>query len=633
MNTLKSIGIAVAAAALGFSAARWLDPAGEDAGKSADSGEPEILYWVAPMDPNFRRDEPGKSPMGMDLVPVYADGSSGGGQAPGITIDSAVLNNIGVKSAAVERTTLSRRIETVGFVAPDAERIGHIHVRSEGWIENLVANSVGERIEAGDVAFEIYSPALVSAQDEYLQALRVGREELIAAGRQRLRALGMVDEQIDTVRESRRTRQRFEVRSPQDGYIMELNVRDGMYVEPGVTIISLADLSEVWVDVDVFEQQIDWVEVGQPAEMRLPFAPERVWRGEVDYIYPTIRPETRTARIRLAFDNPDLALKPNMYATVNITVSPHRDVLAVPSQAVIRTGSQERVVLNQGNGRFRPAEVVTGLETEGRVEIVDGLSEGERIVISSQFLIDSEASMDASLLRMLDDDPGGMDHSGHDMSGMDHSGHEMEGMDHSEHQHHGATQDAPTPTLPREQGREKKATDHADHGVENMNHAGHDMEGMDHSEHQRHGARQDAPTPALPREQGREKEATDHAGHDMENMDHSGHDMEGMDHSEHQHHGATQGAPAPALPREQGREKNAMDGADHDMQGMDHAGHDKGSMDHSGHDMTGMDDSLPPPPAGEGRGGGASAGQAQAMDHSHHHHGGTAPDEDAGGTP
>jgi Cu(I)/Ag(I) efflux system membrane fusion protein len=456
MKALRIIAIALVAAALGFVAARWLAPdASQPADGEAGSGEREILYWVAPMDPNYRRDEPGKSPMGMDLVPVYANGSKGGGNdAPGIEIDPAVINNIGVRTAPVERTTLNRRIETVGFVTPDADRIGHIHVRSEGWIENLIANNVGERVAAGDVVFEIYSPALVSAQDEYLQALRVGRDELIAAAEQRLRALGMLDGQIEAVRESRRSRQRFEVRSPQDGYIMELNVRDGMYVEPGMTIMSLADLSEVWVDVDVFEQQIGWVQAGQRAEMRLPFAPERIWRGTVDYVYPTIRPETRTARVRLAFDNPDLALKPNMYAQVEIAVAPRRDVLAVPSQAVIRTGEQERVILAREGGRFRPAEVITGIESEGRVEIVEGLNPGERIVVSSQFLIDSEASMDASLLRLVGEESGGMDHSGHDMDRMDHSEHEMGGMDHS--------------------GHDMEGTDHAEHDMEGMGHSGHD---------------------------------------------------------------------------------------------------------------------------------------------------------------
>ena len=250
-------------------------------------------------------------------------------------------------------------------------------------------------------------------------------------------------------------------------------------------------------------------DTGQIAEMRLPFAPDRVWRGEVDYVYPTIRPETRTARVRLAFDNPDLVLKPNMYAQIEIAVAPRRDVLAVPDQAVIRTGEQERVILAQDDGRFRPAEVITGIEAEGMVEVVDGLNPGERIVVSSQFLIDSEASMDASLIRLVGEESGVMDHSGHDMGGMDHSGHDMERMDHSEHDMEGMDHS----------GHDMEETDHSGHDMEEMDHSEHDMEGMDHSGHDMQGM--------------------DHSGHDMEDMDHPGHDMERMDHSEHSDPAAT----------------------------------------------------------------------------------------------
>ncbi|MDT8449152.1 MAG: efflux RND transporter periplasmic adaptor subunit, partial [Wenzhouxiangellaceae bacterium] len=235
---------------------------------------------------------------------------------------------------------------------------------------------------------------------------------------------------------------------PINGYVIDLGVRQGMFVQPGTTIMSLANLSTVWVDVDIFENQIDWVETGQTARMKLPFAPEREWTGEVDYVYPTIRAETRTARVRLAFDNPDLALKPDMYAKVAIDGAPRFDIVHVPSQAVIRTGRQERVILALGDGHFRPAQVRTGLESEGRVEILVGLAEGEEIVISSQFLLDSEASMDASLLRMISEGPDAgltpeaheiqhgtgeasappddgrkeTDHSGHDMGATDPSG-------------------------------------------------------------------------------------------------------------------------------------------------------------------------------------------------------------------
>lgn len=390
-----SLGLLLAAG-LAFSAGWWWRGA---AAPPMDADEREVLYWVAPMDASFRSDRPGKSPMGMDLVPVYADAADAAG--PGIRIAPAVINNIGVRTAPVEVGTLHRNIDTVGYIRPDADRVAHVHVRTEGWIERLVADTEGDAVAEGDVLFEIYSPSLVSAQNEYLQALDSGRPGLVEAARRRLRALGMLGEQIETVQRTGSVRQRFEVRSPQNGFLMELNVREGMYVQPGNTIMSLADLAEVWVDVDVFEQQIDWVREGQTARMRLPFAPARVWHGQVEYIYPTIRPDSRTARVRLAFDNPDLALKPNMYAEVDLEAAPRTGVLNVPTQAVIRTGREDRVILALDGGRFRPAEVATGIESDGRTEIVEGLHPGERVVVSAQFLIDSEASLDASLLRML----------------------------------------------------------------------------------------------------------------------------------------------------------------------------------------------------------------------------------------
>jgi len=404
MTTTRILLAAVVGATAGWTAATWFG-AGEGAATTtaADGdGEREALYWVAPMDPNYRSDGPGKSPMGMDLVAVYADGQAAGSGEPALRIDPVVVNNIGVKTAPVTRGTLHRHIDTVGYVTPDADRVSHVHVRTDGWIENLQADTEGDAVTRGAPLFEIYSPALASAQDEHLQALRAGGTRLLEASERRLAALGMNAGQIRALRTSGSASHTITVTSPKDGYLLELNVREGMFVEPGNTIMSLADLSEIWVDVDVFEQQIDWVRAGQTARMRLPFAPDRVWQGTVDYVYPTIRPETRSARLRLAFDNPDLALKPNMYAHVEIEAEPRPDVLHVPAQAVIRSGDATRVILALGDGRFRPAEVATGLESEGRIEILRGLSAGERVVESSQFLIDSEASLDASLLRMLE---------------------------------------------------------------------------------------------------------------------------------------------------------------------------------------------------------------------------------------
>ncbi|MEX2516458.1 MAG: efflux RND transporter periplasmic adaptor subunit [Gammaproteobacteria bacterium] len=431
-KTKTLIVIAIAAAIFGGAAGWWLANLTNDSksSESAAEGEREILYWVGPMDPNYRSDKPGKSPMGMDLVPVYADADGAvSTDQPSLRINPAVINNIGVKTATAERGTLYRDIETVGFITPDADRLEDIHVRAEGWIEELAADTEGDRVEAGQLLFRIYSPALVSAQDEYLLAMHSSQRALMRATATRLRALGMQDDQIDALKSRGTARELFDVRSPIDGFVMELNVRSGMFVQPGTTIMSLADLSTVWVDVDVFENQIDWVAPGQAARMKLPFAPEREWVGEVDYVYPTIRAESRTARVRLTFNNPDLALKPDMYASVAIDGAPRDGVVHVPSQAVIRTGDQERVILALGDGYFRPAQVRTGLESKGRVEVLQGLGEDEQIVISSQFLMDSEASMDASLLRMIGQEQEGMDQAGDGMEEMDPSDHDMEAMD------------------------------------------------------------------------------------------------------------------------------------------------------------------------------------------------------------
>lgn len=393
-----SIVLAIALLA-GFALAWWLKPAGEVPPEA--EAEREILYWVAPMDPTYRRDRPGKSPMGMDLIPVYADGADDPGAEPAIRISPAVINNIGVHTEAVERGRLARNLRGVGRVTPNEHRVSHVHVRTEGWIEQLAVHTEGAHVEEGDILFRFFAPALVSAQDEFIHALASGQAARIDATRRRLMALGLLPVQIDRLQDTREVRRLIEVKAQHSGYVSALNVRHGMFVTPELMVMSTTDLSEVWVDVDVFERQIGWLESGQSARMRLEFAPEREWTGQVDYVYPMLREATRTARVRLAFDNPDLELKPGMYASVTIEAEPRERALHVPTQAVIRTHGGDRVIVALGEGRFRPAEVRVGMESGGRTEILAGLAEGEQIVTNSQFLLDSEASVDASLLRMI----------------------------------------------------------------------------------------------------------------------------------------------------------------------------------------------------------------------------------------
>jgi len=374
---------------------------------SKQNNEVKISYWVAPMDANYRRDEPGKSPMGMDLIPVYEGKGDGGGEEDKnvIKVKPSVINNIGVRSGKVKRGTIGEHAETVGYIDYDESKISHIHMRAEGWVEKLYVNSVGERVKEGDLLFEVYAPSLVNAQSEYLQALGGGRSNLIRASKDRLQALGISGRQIKKLVKTRKVDQLVQVYAPQDGVVSELNITDGMHVKPTTTTISLADLSSIWILVDMFEQDAGWVKEGLEAEMRLSYDTGKVWSGKITYIYPEIDPKTRTLKARMQFDNPGEVLKPNMYVDVLINGAGHINALYIPREALIRTGNSERVILDLGDGRFKPVAVRAGLESGDNIEILSGLKEDQDIVISAQFLIDSEASFSGSAIRMEDAQP------------------------------------------------------------------------------------------------------------------------------------------------------------------------------------------------------------------------------------
>jgi len=365
------------------------------------SEDKEILYWVAPMDPNYRRDKPGKSPMGMDLIPFYAGEENSGST---VTISPTVVQNLGVRTAKSEKTRLWRGIDTVGYVDYDESKVSHIHLRTEGWIEKLTVESEGERVKKGDFLFDVYSPLLVSAQEELVTAIATGNKALIGASRERLYALGISGKQIRELQKSRKVKQIISIYAPQDGVVSNFPVRDGMFVKPSQSVMTLADLSSVWLLAEVFERQTEWVKVGQPAEVSLSYIPGRVWKGEVEYIYPTLDPKTRTLKVRLRFDNPGEKLKPNMYANVKIFGGATEDTIVIPLEALIRTGREERVIIALGEGRFEARIVTAGIESGDYVEILEGLDADESVVTSGQFLIDSEASMRASLNRMSDAD-------------------------------------------------------------------------------------------------------------------------------------------------------------------------------------------------------------------------------------
>jgi Cu(I)/Ag(I) efflux system membrane fusion protein len=365
---------------------------------AASNSERKALYWVAPMDPNYRRDEPGKSPMGMDLVPVYADESDG---QPGVvSIDPTIVNNLGVRTAKAQFGALSRRIETVGYVGYDEDTVQHVHTRVDGWIERLATKSSGDAVEKGQLLFELYSPTLVNAQQEYLTALGSNNKLLLTASTNRLEAMGIGESQIARLKKERTVHQRVRVYAEMDGVIANLGVREGIYVTPATEIMSVAKLDKIWVLAEVFERQAAWVKAGQPATVELDYLPGESWRGVVDYVYPELDPKSRTLKVRLRFDNAAATLRPNMFSRVVIEAEGYGDVVHVPREAVIRGGSIDRVVVALGQGRFHAKPVRLGIESGDRVAIRSGILAGEDIVVSGQFLIDSESNIESALSRM-----------------------------------------------------------------------------------------------------------------------------------------------------------------------------------------------------------------------------------------
>jgi len=351
------------------------------------------------MNPDYHSDKPGKSPMGMDLVPIYADEANGDDPSV-VLISSAIVNNLGVRTEPAEQGALSRKVETVGYVAYDEDTLVHIHSRVEGWIETLGVKAAGDLVKQGQLLYELYSPTLVNAQQEYLAALASDNRILRKASAERLDALGVTASEIARLEQERQASHLVSVFAESAGYAADLGAREGVYITPATDVMSIAQLDQVWVQVEVFERQASWIETGQQAEVELDYLPGRSWQGTVDYVYPELDPQTRTLKVRLRFDNKARVLRPNMFARVTIFGSETAPVVHVPREALIRGGAVDRVVLALGDGRFRAQPVDIGIESGDRVEIRAGVGEGDLVVTSGQFLIDSESNIDAALARM-----------------------------------------------------------------------------------------------------------------------------------------------------------------------------------------------------------------------------------------
>jgi RND family efflux transporter MFP subunit len=429
----------------------------KESAPTAESAKKErkILYWHDPMLQDFRSDRPGKSPMGMDLIPKYADEVQADPKGT-VRIDPAAIQNIGVRTEVAQKRTLSKTIRTVGVVTYDETKLSRIQSKVSGWVEKLYVNATGERVAHDTILLELYSPDLVTTQEEYLLALNYrdslkqsasenvvkGGEQLLASALRRLELFDVPRHQIDELTASRKVKKTLHIHSPVVGIVVKKDVTQGMYIEPNTTLYEIADLSTVWVNADIFEYEIPYVREGQHAVMTLGSIPGREFKGRITYVYPYLDPQSRSVKVRFEFPNPKLALKPEMYGDVTIHSGQTSGVVAIPTEAILRTGLSSMVFVDMGEGRFEPREVQTGMESEGFTQVVSGVADGEKVVVSAQFLIDSESKLRESVGKMGGHNHGSTaggtkkpsgDHTGHTMPADEHSGHTTPADEHAGH--------------------------------------------------------------------------------------------------------------------------------------------------------------------------------------------------------
>ena len=376
------------------------------------AGERKILYWQAPMDPTEIYEKPGKSKMGMDLVPVYDDQVSSGSS---VQIDPVTVQNMGVRTAPVERTNFTRSLRALGKVDYNEQTIYAVSARISGWIEHLSVNYTGQEVRKGQTLLEIYSPDLVTTQQEYLLALknqqmigdskftaiREGAASLVKASRQRLRYWDIPESEIKNLENSGKVSKTLKLVSPANGIVIHKNAVEGMHIKEGMDLYRIADLSTVWVNVSIYDNEALWIKEGQPAELELSYTPGKIIKGKIAYIYPYLNEKTRDLKVRIEFPNPDLQLKPGMFGNVDIKIPAIKDALIVPTEAVIRSGQRNLVFVDKGDGRFEPREVRIGEESDGKIRIISGLLGNETVVVSAQFMLDSESRLQEAIQKML----------------------------------------------------------------------------------------------------------------------------------------------------------------------------------------------------------------------------------------
>ena len=371
-----------------------------------DNSGKTVRYWYDPMVHNQKFDKPGKSPfMDMQLVPKYAGDDTAAGDST-VSISAQAMQNLGIRLAKAEMTKFGDSLSAVGRIEPDERRFYAVQARIPGFVERLLVRAVGDPVKRGQKVAEVYAPELLGAQQEYLALLSLGSatgDDLKQAARQRLKLLGMSEGEIASITRSGQASPRYGIYAPASGVLAELGVREGAQLMPGTSLMQISDLSSVWLIAEVAERDAARFKIGSTAEVQLQGMASPPYTGRVDYIYPLLDQASRTLRVRIALPNPKGELRPGMYANVSLG-GETRQVLAVPTESVIATGKRKVVIVKEEHG-FRPAEVMTGQESGGKTEILKGLAEGENVVASGQFLIDSEASLSGVLAR-LEQQPG-----------------------------------------------------------------------------------------------------------------------------------------------------------------------------------------------------------------------------------
>lgn len=398
-----AIAAAVAAAAgAGYIAANWrmsqnmAAKDGAQTGASASADGRKVLYWYDPMYPQHHFDKPGKSPfMDMALAPKYADEEAGGG----VKIDPRLVQSLGMRLATVARERLETGVDAVASVGFNERDVTIVQARTGGFVERVYARAPGDVISAGSPLADVLVPEWAGAQIEFLALKTSYDTSLAAAARERLRLLGMPETLIAQVEHSGKPHAVLTITAPGGGVIQELGMRSGMTLSQGMTLARINGIASVWLEAAVPEAQAGVLQVGRSVEARFAAFPGETFRGKVAAVLPEMNRDTRTLRVRMEFSNPSLRLRPGMFAQVRVAASTE-EALVVPAEAVIRTGKRTVVLRAEGEGKFRPVEIETGREADGKLVVLKGLHDSQQVVVSGQFLIDSEASLKGALDRM-----------------------------------------------------------------------------------------------------------------------------------------------------------------------------------------------------------------------------------------